>query len=240
MGIHAVINGKVSSTGSNLSQKLEDLMTSNLFQNLLYLPYNKGLFPVISHSINHLGRKLALPENMNIEKFQFWPKWDSCEPDLVLSFIQTETKKKINVLIEAKLYSALSGQNQLVRELSDFNKAFPDEDNYLIYLNAETYFPKIEFNQSKKLDKSVNLEKFYWLTYEGIHKAINIPENRKNLILSNILQLLEYYYFVPFEKWSEYRHINYSYKTFIKNDIQFNKYNQVKSKYNPVWTTIKS
>ena len=38
----AEIHGKISSSGSNLSDRMEDKLTGNFFGNLRYLPYEKG------------------------------------------------------------------------------------------------------------------------------------------------------------------------------------------------------
>ena len=238
MGIHAVIKGKISSTGSNLNQKLEDLMTSNLFQNLLYLPFLEGLFPVLTKAVDREKTLFYLSPNLKVESFHFWPQWDNCEPDFVVSFIQHETGKKINVLVEAKLYSSLSGENQLVREWKDLNNTFPGEQNYLVYLTSTPYFPSKEFNRSKELDDEIDLDCFFWLTYESIFESLN-NNQEQYLIIENILQLLRHYYFVPFNKWSTYLEINKEYKSFIKNEIPFNNYYPIVSKYKAVWTTIK-
>ena len=47
----AEIKGKISSTGSNLSDRLEDLLTSDVFGPLRYIPFDEGLLPISSNGI---------------------------------------------------------------------------------------------------------------------------------------------------------------------------------------------
>lgn len=239
MGIQAVIKGKISSSGSNLTEKLEDLMTSNLFQNILYLPFEKGLKPILSQAFNKDKKKLILNSDFTILNYEFWPQWKNCEPDLVISLNNTQTQKQLNILLEAKLYSLLSGENQLVREWKDLISFFPKGDNYLIYLNAEPYFPKTEFLKSKKIDKTINTTRFYWLTYEAIYAGLVKNNVSDNPIIQDIIHLLEYYYFVPFDKWSSYSQVQSVYNLIMKDSFLFNTYKRFNEKYNQQWTIIK-
>ncbi|WP_179863669.1 hypothetical protein [Bacillus toyonensis] len=44
----AEIHGKISSDSSNLSERLEDKLTGDIFGSLRYLPYLKGLYQLLS------------------------------------------------------------------------------------------------------------------------------------------------------------------------------------------------
>jgi hypothetical protein len=44
------IHGKINSTGSNLSDRLEDLLTSDIFGPLRYLPAKEALIPIFNCS----------------------------------------------------------------------------------------------------------------------------------------------------------------------------------------------
>jgi len=46
----AEIHGKLSSTGSNLSDRLEDQLTGDVFGTLRYIDNLVGLFPVLQKS----------------------------------------------------------------------------------------------------------------------------------------------------------------------------------------------
>jgi hypothetical protein len=47
----AEIHGKISSEGSNLSERLEDQLTANVFGTLRYLPFHKGIKPIFSKAV---------------------------------------------------------------------------------------------------------------------------------------------------------------------------------------------
>ena len=47
----AEIKGKLSSTGSNLTNRLEDDLTGNFFGNLRYMSFNKGLKLILMQGI---------------------------------------------------------------------------------------------------------------------------------------------------------------------------------------------
>jgi len=48
MNVLAEIKGKISQTGSNLSDRLEDKLTGDFFGTIRYLPFEIGLGPVLS------------------------------------------------------------------------------------------------------------------------------------------------------------------------------------------------
>lgn len=47
----AEIHGKISSDGSNLSERLEDQLTANVFGTSRYLPFHKGIKPILSKAV---------------------------------------------------------------------------------------------------------------------------------------------------------------------------------------------
>ena len=91
----AEINGKISSSGSNWNDRLEDQLTSDVFGALRYIPYNDGLKHILdlSKTIN----QDQIVDDMNIDTKRenqyigddllFWDKKslsnDICEPDLI-------------------------------------------------------------------------------------------------------------------------------------------------------------
>lgn len=128
----AEIKGKISESGSNLSERMEDLLTSDVFGCLRYLPVEKGLFPFLKTAWSYKGLPLNIPFSTNKTQYLFWPSLrihgcNPCEPDVLLSI---ETKQGIHlIMIEAKYFSGLSSEedscaepnNQLARELDNLN-----------------------------------------------------------------------------------------------------------------------
>lgn len=235
MGIQAVIHGKLSSSGSNLGERLEDLMTSNIFQLLSYLTYEKGLKLILESAINSKNGQLNLPKNVQDFEIQFWPKWSNCEPDILITLFPAD-KSKMNILIEAKLFSGLSSEDQLLREWKDLTSQQKGAQNYLIYLTSDSYFPNSVFNQTKKLEPSTDLCKFYWLNYEMVYQSL-IVQSEDSKILKDIIALLSHYYFVPFKGWQVYKPTN-KYLEFYKEEFAFQPSTPT-LKYQQLWTEIK-
>ena len=84
MGIKAEIHGKISSKGTNITDTLEDLLTSNVFQLLRYMSLEKGLMLVLNEATNIHGDKFTLLEDISEAEFCFWEKFYNCEPDLLI------------------------------------------------------------------------------------------------------------------------------------------------------------
>ena len=133
----AEIHGKISDTSTNISERMEDLLTSNIFGCMRYLPPKKVLLPFLHTACSLYGNTFTIPEGIVKIHYSFWP-WLNlkscipCEPDLVLG-LETEGKHINLVAIEAKYYSGLSSEederlepnNQLARELDNLNIVTP-------------------------------------------------------------------------------------------------------------------
>lgn len=127
----AELRGKISSAGTNLSERMEDLLTSDVLGCMRYLPAQKALIPFLCMARSFHGNVPAIPEKTIKVHYSFWP-WiklknrNPCEPDVVLG-LETEDGRLHLVLIEAKYYSGLSSEedeyaepnDQLARELDN-------------------------------------------------------------------------------------------------------------------------
>lgn len=117
----AEICGKMGGFNLNLSERMEDELTGNVFGNLRYLPFNKGLKQILIHSVYPLEigdeiRKIYCdPWSENIE---FWPYHKEGEIDLKITFPQ------MIIGIEVKYHSGLSSD-----EIDDKNAGSKDFEN---------------------------------------------------------------------------------------------------------------
>ena len=109
----AVIRGKISETGSNLSERIEDLLASDVFGCLRYLPAEKRLMPFLYTARSYQDKALNLPLSAARIRYLFWPYLKTkgcnpCEPDVLLGF---ETDQGLHlIMVEAKYYSGLSSE----------------------------------------------------------------------------------------------------------------------------------
>jgi hypothetical protein len=131
----AEIRGKISQAGTNLSERMEDLLTSDVFGCMRYLPAQKVLTPFLCRAQSFHGNTFVAPSRVIRVHYSFWPWLKSpgripCEPDLLLG-LETEDRRVHLVLVEAKYYSGLSSEederiepnDQLARELDNLDVA---------------------------------------------------------------------------------------------------------------------
>ena len=129
----AEIHGKISETGTSLSERMEDLLTSDVFGSMRYIPADKALIPFLYTARSFRGNTFAIKDKINKVHYSFWPWLKSkgrkpCEPDVALG-LQTEDNCVHLVLVEAKYYSGLSSEedereepnDQLARELDNLD-----------------------------------------------------------------------------------------------------------------------
>ena len=106
----AEIHHKISSSGSNLTDRLEDKLTGDVFGHLRYMPYEFGLQPVLKaccfpeEQAAHYNESIERADNFT---YKFWPRHDEGEPNLIL-----ESDNDI-ILIEVKYHSGLSSDDEI-------------------------------------------------------------------------------------------------------------------------------
>jgi len=129
----AELRGKISGTGTNLSERMEDLLTSDTFGCMRYLSAEKVMMPFLNTAQSFHGKSFLLPDKFVKVYYAFWPWLKSrdripCEPDLVIG-LETEENSIHLVMVEAKYYSGLSSEederpepnDQLARELDNLD-----------------------------------------------------------------------------------------------------------------------
>jgi len=133
----AEIHGKISDTGTNLSERMEDLLTSDIFGCMRYLPPEKVLLPFLHTARSLHGNVFTILDRIIKVHYSFWP-WLKlvgcipCEPDVVLG-LETDERTVHLVSVEAKYYSGLSSEederlepnDQLARELDNLDIVSP-------------------------------------------------------------------------------------------------------------------
>lgn len=123
----AEIKGKLSRSGSNLSERLEDNLTGNFFGSLRYLPFNKALKQILVSGIQPDSVKDAIKyidaENWD-KNIKFWYRDSNSELDVLLEFEDTV------IGIEVKLFSGLSSDDDIDNsDTSDTNDAIDTSES---------------------------------------------------------------------------------------------------------------
>lgn len=240
----AEIHGKISSTGKNLHDQMEDLLTGNVFTVCKYVRPENFLIPFLKTAKTPKGETLDdfLPQNIKTVDYEFWPRLATCEPDVLIA-IQDHEGKYALILIEAKYMSTKSStaydekeleiaetpRDQLAREYADLNNAHEVFNinpkniahRHLIYLTANRSLPKKEIRESIneiiQLDNENDDPEIYWASWFNIS---TILKNQISLleyekpILDDLLRLLKKKNLIWFEGFSEPKTIQ-----LIKNSI---------------------
>ena len=133
--------GKISRSGSNLSDSLEDKLTGDFFGTLRYMDFCDGLQPILCGALRKSEKQQAeskaaiqLIENANCtnikdeENIKFWPKHDLGELDVLLNF------DNCCIGIEVKFQSGLSSDDQLIREANILCDLVKDKKKILLFI----------------------------------------------------------------------------------------------------------
>ena len=133
--------GKISRSGSNLSDNLEDKLTGDFFGTLRYLEFCDGLQPILCGALRISEKQqetsqtaIQLIENVNCtnirdeEHIKFWPKHALGELDVLLEF------DNCYIGIEVKFKSGLSSDDQLIREANILCDLPKDKKKILLFI----------------------------------------------------------------------------------------------------------
>ncbi|WP_010632862.1 hypothetical protein [Sporolactobacillus vineae] len=216
----AEIHNKISQTGSNLSDRLEDNLTGDFFGTLRYLPFEKGSKYVLATAqfhdkdANNHWKKFINSLHGYPFNFQFWKRIQNDEIDLLL------TSERAVIGIEVKLDSMLSSededtekqtdyihsQNQLARYSEMIEKHKKDRQGYLLFIAPFNTMKKVRTDIYKRriIAPSIQLGFMNW---QDVYEALKNPElttnlnQGENLIISDLKKLLhkkELYHFHGF------------------------------------------
>lgn len=200
--IQAFLNGKLSREQENM----EDVLTSCVFGMLRLAPPSLGVLPYLAQAKTIDGEYPLknLQEGFGGDEaevdYRFWPRWEHCEPDVVLSIPQ----RGVLIAVEAKYRSAKSSEadedaedvtDQLAREWQDLiqQRETPNLHPILVYLTADVAIPEAEIQKSlyELRKKSVNDEVapvICWLSWRHLWGTCNDESNRA---LTDIRQLVD-------------------------------------------------
>ncbi|WP_208528081.1 hypothetical protein [Jeotgalibacillus sp. R-1-5s-1] len=204
----AEIHNKISQSGSNLSDRLEDKLTGDFFGALRYLPFElgmKNLLEQVEFSENEpkdfwraiLNRYTGFPAVWN-----FWPRDIEGEIDLLLSF------EDLMVGIEVKYLSGISSEDemdtgavdhtvsvhQLARYARMLERVSEGRPVYLIFLAPFAMMKEVRESMENRSIIAPGV-KFGFLNWEDIHESLTRmdldPLNQgQQLIIEDLRNLL--------------------------------------------------
>jgi hypothetical protein len=194
--IPALLHGKLSREQENM----EDILTSNVFGVLKYLPPELILLPWLSKARSTDGLTLSSSGFLRsdvqagYDGYDFWPQWkenecEFCEPDLALRLSWPQPgAQRLVIGIEAKYFSGKSSiaddqqlhpYDQLARQWDNLASIAQKENRepFLIYLTADFRLPADEILKSLKefQRKRFGKQPFvcYWLSWRHLSALLD-------------------------------------------------------------------
>lgn len=109
--LQAELHGKLSNNRpETIHDRLEDILTSNVFGALRYLPPEKGLLAFLMTARNRRGERIQVIPQFETVEWWFWPRLrNGTEPDLLL--ILRSPRATQYLLIEAKYRAGKHGRH---------------------------------------------------------------------------------------------------------------------------------
>ncbi len=228
----AELFGKISRAGENLSEQLEDLLTSDVFSVCCYVKPETLLLPFLYQA---KGLNDALLENfikgsISRVSYLFWPRLQRSEPDVLIS-LEFSSGQFFLILIEAKYFSPKSSsplsevelelaetpRDQLAREyfdLLDANKTFKIPRSKvlgqaLIYVTAHRSIPTSTLEESVAEIMYFMTEKdeisLFWTSWFELHPIIANTKKCQDWerpILKDLQLLLERKHLIRFREFA--------------------------------------
>ena len=196
--------GKISRSGSNLSDNLEDKLTGDFFGTLRYMDFCDGLQPILCGALRKSEKQqteskaaIQLIENVNCtnikdeEHIKFWPKHDLGELDVLLEF------DNCYIGIEVKFQSGLSSDDQLIREANILCDLPKDKKKILLFIAKHESC--ISIYRKYKKDISKQRVHFVFASWENILQSLKDILNGgkgskytfgQKLMISDLIRLL--------------------------------------------------
>lgn len=206
--IEALLRGKLSMKQENM----EDILTSNVFGTLQYVSPELGLFRFLAAAKTMEGETPfdTLMEAGAFVEYEFWPRWQKCEPDVQLLIHGSDSCSYV-VGIEAKYHSGKSTEagpseeeteeqreaectDQLIREwvaLVD-EAAIRNAKPILIYLTADLGFPAEQIRDSlaeyHRKRPALPTPTICWLSWRELPRLF---QNNRNSQLARLGEMAE-------------------------------------------------
>ncbi len=206
----AEIQGKISRTGSNLTERLEDNLTGNVFGALRYLPFSLGLGEVLAKGVypKSIGEEIScIYSDFWADKISFWPYDREGEIDAMIEFenmiIGIEVKYKsglssddevtnIEILDKQKEEEMKQSINQLARESRIVSRKGQHKKKLLLFIADRKSCKEVYDDICSRdiLEKDVVLGYISWQEILNQLKRIQVADPFHQLVIQDIIALL--------------------------------------------------
>lgn len=226
--LSAELHGKLGD-GTNARDRMEDVLTSNVFGLLRCVAPSELLVPWLSRSRPAVATSPALiGEGINEASIHFWPRLHRRELDVLVLLRSSRGTHVVGV--ECKYESGKSGASvdtagnalasdaQTGDQLADYMNALAADAVYprpynletvhrrsLIYLTAHASMPRSELETSLRLRRANALVELYWLPWRELSPLL--PREARGpglpLLLADLRRVLERRGLSTFTGWQD-------------------------------------
>lgn len=204
----AELHGKISSSGSNLSDRLEDKLTGDVFGALRYLPFNMGMSQILCAAKIDGLRECVSQTTLDFwgDRIQFWPHHKDGEMDAFLELdnavISIEVKYMSGLSSDDKIENAEDtvstereqSKNQLARESRIVRQWCPSNKKpFLLFIANESECASIcnDVKSRAILEPGVELGYISWQEILNQLSQIQARELYQQQILTDVVSLLK-------------------------------------------------
>lgn len=201
----AEIHGKISSKGSNLTDRLEDNLTGNIFGTLRYIPFSEALGRVLGKGVypKSVGEQIhEIDKGFWAEAIHFWPYDREGEIDALIEF------EDVLIGIEVKYKSGLSSDdetindteeqemqqsiNQLARESRILSKKAPHKKKILLFIADRKACKDVyeDVNERNILESDVKLGYISWQDFFTELKQLQLENPFYEVMVQDMVNLL--------------------------------------------------
>jgi len=255
--LQALLHGKLSREQENM----EDVLTSNVFGLLRYIPARDGLFPFLARAEGIDGSPPPLAHLLNDDldftvsaaDFDFWPFYDEpdckpCEPDVVIR-VRNPHGRDLLILVEAKYLSGKSSEasetdqrpnDQLAREWDNLLRVAERENAnpFLIYLTGSLGIPVSEIEASiaeyrSKRKDDASSPAILALSWRHIPEVFQQSNNVILRDLSDMAERFGFRYFHGFHLSSKHERWSWKFNPFPARWTRFHQSPKVRWRFCP-------
>ena len=205
----AEIKGKLSQTGYNLNENLEDNLTGNFFGALRYIPFDLALRNILSAGVHprEVGDLIGkISANFWSDKIEFWPYDKEGEIDALLNFDDTiigiEVKYSSGLssdddidnstMIDKQSVEAEDSKNQLSRESRIVSRKGAGKRKILLFIaNSESCRTVYEdVTKRNIISNDVQLAYISWQSILVELKKLKLDDRYYQVIIDDLISLL--------------------------------------------------
>lgn len=200
----AEIKGKISRTGSNLSERLEDNLTGQVFGALRYIPFPDAMGRLIANTVYPQSLKTEIEQIQTrywSDAIEFWPYDLEGELDALLTF------EDVLIGIEVKFLSGLSSvdeidydpetmsKHQLAREARIVYKKGVNKKKLLLFIADRHMCQQVsqevaELKKANRMNEEVTFGYVAWQDFLHELKQLSLPDPFQQVIIRDLIDLL--------------------------------------------------